>query len=106
MSELVWQDWCTIVLMVVGVFFAFTGSLGMIRFPDFYTRLHPAGKTDTLGQFLILVGAMFQASDPILAVKLFITSMLMFVTAPTATHAVTQAAWAETKHWQRGDPRR
>ena len=102
MEDLVWQDWATIVFMVVGTFFAFTGSLGLVRMPDFYTRLHPAGKSDTLAQGLILVGAMFQASDPMVTLKLLLISLLLFVTAPTATHAITQAATKEEKPWTKG----
>lgn len=106
MADLVWQDWCTIVFMSVGVFFALTGAIGILRMPDFYTRLHPAGKSDTLAQGLILLGALFQATDPILAAKLLLVSLLLFVTAPTATHAVTQAAHKELEPWKRGDKRR
>lgn len=106
MENLVWQDWVTISLMGVGVFFALTGAVGILRMPDFYTRLHPAGKSDTLAQGLILAGAMFQATDPIVTLKLLLISLLLFVTAPTATHAITQAANKELEPWKRGDPRR
>jgi multicomponent Na+:H+ antiporter subunit G len=100
-EELVWQDWATIILMSVGVFFALTGSLGLLRMPDFYSRLHPAGKSDTLAQALILGGAMFQAEDPLITAKLLLICLLLFVTAPTATHAITKAATKEEKPWTR-----
>ncbi len=102
--ELAWQDWATIVFMSVGVFFALTGAVGILRMPDFYTRLHPAGKSDTLAQGLILTGAMFQATDPIVALKLALISLLLFVTAPTATHAISQAAHEEEDPWTKGGP--
>lgn len=87
-----WNDIVTTVFLAVGVFFALTGALGVVRMPDFYSRLHPAGKSDTLAQALILVGLMFQVSDPMVAIKLALLAGLLFVTAPTATHAISRAA--------------
>lgn len=83
------------VLLGAGCFFALTGSVGTLRMPDFYTRLHPAGKTDTLAQALIILGLAFQCQDPILIGKLLLLSGLLFVTAPTATHAVAKAAYID-----------
>lgn len=99
-------------LMVLGCVFSLTGSLGVLRLPDFYSRLHPAGKTDTLGQILILTGlSLFAAQQVIVSVsaedadaasawfgyanillKVLLLSFLLLVTAPTATHAITKAA--------------
>lgn len=83
------------VFLGAGCFFALTGAVGTLRMPDFYTRLHPAGKTDTLAQALIIIGLALQCSDPILIGKLFLLSALLFVTAPTATHAVAKAAYID-----------
>ena len=99
-------------LMVAGCVFSLTGSVGVLRFPDFYSRLHPAGKTDTLGQMLVLSGlALFAAQQVLNSVlsedpnvtaqwlghanvllKVVLLSFLLLVTAPTATHAITKAA--------------
>lgn len=83
------------ILLGAGCFFALTGSVGTLRMPDFYTRLHPAGKTDTLAQALIILGLVLQCDDPILIGKLLLLSGLLFVTAPTATHAVAKAAYID-----------
>lgn len=83
------------VLLGVGCFFAITGSLGTMRMPDFYTRLHPAGKTDTLAQALIVLALVLQCNDLVLMGKLILLSGLLFVTAPTATHAVAKAAYLD-----------
>jgi multicomponent Na+:H+ antiporter subunit G len=48
-------------LLLAGSFFSITGGIGVIRLPDFYSRLHGAGVTDTMGAGLIIVGLMFQA---------------------------------------------
>ena len=48
-------------LLAAGSIFVLIGAFGLVRLPDFYTRLHAAGITDTLGAELILLGLMFQA---------------------------------------------
>lgn len=80
------------ILLALGCIMALTGSVGLWRMPDFYSRLHPSGKSDTLAQALI-IGALIVLSDnPLVMAKLALLSALLFVTAPTATHAVTKAA--------------
>ena len=85
----------TWVLLSLGGFVALTGAIGVLRFPDFYSRLHPAGTSDTLAQFLIMVGLIPQVPDVQSAAKLVLISILLFITAPTATHAISQAAHLE-----------
>ena len=78
--------------ILTGVFFVFTGTLGLLRLPDFYTRLHAAGITDTLGTELLLIGMMLQAGWSLVTAKLLMISLFVFFTSPTATHAVAKAA--------------
>lgn len=78
--------------ILAGVFFVFTGTLGMLRLPDFYTRLHAAGITDTLGTELLLIAMMLQAGWSLVTVKLAMISLFIFFTSPTATHALANAA--------------
>ena len=79
-------------LLAAGSIFVLIGAFGLIRFPDFYTRLHAAGIADTLGAELILLGLMFQAGLSLVTVKLILISLFIFFTSPTATHAVANAA--------------
>ena len=79
-------------LIAAGSIFVLIGGFGLIRLPDFYTRLHAAGITDTLGAELILLGLMFQAGLSLVTVKLILISLFIFFTSPTATHAVANAA--------------
>tara|TARA_B100001027_G_C16253705_1_gene325775 strand:+ start:491 stop:829 length:339 start_codon:yes stop_codon:yes gene_type:complete len=79
-------------LLAAGSIFVLIGAFGLIRLPDFYTRLHAAGITDTLGAELILLGLMFQAGLSLVTVKLILISLFIFFTSPTATHAVANAA--------------
>ncbi len=70
------------------------GGLGLLRMPDFYTRMHAASVTDTLGVALLLLGLVLQAGFTLVAVKLIILGLLIFFTSPAATHALAKAAFA------------
>jgi|TARA_R110000868_G_scaffold11516_4_gene56341 multicomponent Na+:H+ antiporter subunit G len=78
--------------MSLGLVFVVAGAIGVIRLPDFYTRMHSAGVTDTLGAELIIVGLMLQAGDWQTMAKLALVGLILFLTSPTATHAVANAA--------------
>jgi multicomponent Na+:H+ antiporter subunit G len=80
------------VCLVAGSVFCAIGALGMIRMPDFYTRVHAASVTDTAGAGLLLLGMMLQAGFTLVTVKLFVIGLLIFFTSPTATHALCKAA--------------
>ncbi len=80
--------------IVAGVAFSVIGGIGMIRMPDFYTRSHAAGITDTLGATLILVGLGLHSGLNLITVKLVMVLFLLYVTSPTAAHALVKAAYA------------
>lgn len=80
-------------LIGAGVFFTFVAAVGLIRMPDVYTRAHATSKADTLGTVLTVAGisVAFQAGVP--RIKLLLLAVFMLVTGPTATHAITRAAY-------------
>ena len=80
------------ICLVVGGFFCVVGAVGMLRMPDFYTRMHAASVIDTLGAGLILLGLMLQAGFTLVAVKLLMVGVLILFASPTATHALARAA--------------
>ncbi|MEJ7670985.1 MAG: monovalent cation/H(+) antiporter subunit G [Casimicrobiaceae bacterium] len=80
--------------IVAGGFFCVVGALGLLRMPDFFTRMHAASVTDTLGAGLLLMGLMLQAGLTLVTVKLLFLAVLIFFTSPTATHALAKAAMA------------
>jgi len=86
------RDVFAIGAMAVGLVFVIAGATGVMRLPDFYTRMHAAGVTDTLGAELIIVGLIAQAGDWQTAAKLALVGLLLFLTSPTATHAIANAA--------------
>ena len=78
---------------LAGGFFLIAGGVGLIRFPDFYTRMHAAGMTDTLGAGLLLFGMVLQSGDALTAIKLIMIGFFIFFTSPTATYAIAHAAF-------------
>ena len=80
------------VFLLTGSFLGISGGFGMLRFPDFFTRLHAAGVTDTLCAALILLGLMMQAGWGLVAVKLFFIILFLSFTGPVAAHALARAA--------------
>lgn len=81
---------------IFGSFFLCVGGIGLIRFPDVYTRIHAASVTDTGGAAFILIGLFIQAvtvfDNPAAAAKLFLIAFFMLLTGPTASHALAKAA--------------
>lgn len=80
------------VLVIAGAIFAVIGGIGIVRLPDFFCRIHGAGITDTLGAGLILTGLMFLSPHWLVTVKLIAILVLLWITSPTATHALANAA--------------
>ena len=80
------------VFIISGVFFVLAGTIGVLRLPDFYTRMHAAGITDTLGAEFIIIGLMVQAGFSQTSLKLLLVAFLLFLTSPTASHALAGAA--------------
>jgi multicomponent Na+:H+ antiporter subunit G len=101
-------------LIILGLFFFTGGSIGILRFPDFFSRLHPAGKLDTMGLLMSMSGmALYTAKDfslpaVLTALKIMLIVVFIFITSPTATHAILDAGVrAGLGHWtapkNRGD---
>ena len=77
---------------MLGGLFCIVGALGLVRMPDFYTRMHAASVIETLGAGFILLGLLLQAGFSLVAVKLLFIGVLIFFASPTATHALARAA--------------
>jgi multicomponent Na+:H+ antiporter subunit G len=80
------------ILLLAGGLFCVVGGLGVLRMPDFYTRVHAASVTDIVGAGLVLFGLFLQAGWTLVAVKLLVIGVLIFFTSPAATHALVKAA--------------
>jgi multicomponent Na+:H+ antiporter subunit G len=87
----------TTILLISGLFIYTGGAIGILRFPDFYSRLHPAGKLDTLGLLLSMIAAALYVLDQIslssvlTGIKILLIAVFVFITSPIATHAIVDA---------------
>lgn len=80
------------VSIVVGSFLMIVSAIGILRFPDFWSRLHAASVGDSGGMLLLILGMCLQSGLTLVTVKLIIIGAFLFITGPTATHAVANAA--------------
>ena len=78
--------------LLLGAFLIISGAVGVLRFPDFFTRMHAAGVTETLATTLILLGLMLLAGWSIMSFKLLLILLFILITSPVASHALTKAA--------------
>lgn len=94
-----------VALLAAGVFFHAVAALGVLRLPDFYTRLHAVGKAETLGVLLTLAAVAVWSGAGLTAVKVLGVAAFLFLANPTATHALGRAAFRlGVRPWQR-EPR-
>ena len=100
------MDILVVLLLIIGLFSFLGGAVGIMRMPDFYSRLHPAGKLDTLGIFAMVMGFAiynlnhFSFEALLLSVKMFLIVFFVFLASPTATHSIVDAGMrAGLRHW-------
>jgi multicomponent Na+:H+ antiporter subunit G len=79
-------------MCLAGSLLCLVGTVGVLRFPDIYTRLHAASITDTSGAALVLIGMMLLSPGWLVISKLFAICVFLFLTSPTASHALANAA--------------
>ena len=80
------------VCLIIGSFLCISGGVGILRFPDLYTRMHAVGVTDTSGAGMILIGLMLQSQDSFIVIKLMIILLMTLFINPGASHALAKAA--------------
>ena len=80
------------VFIISGSFFVIVGAFGTYRFPDFWSRLHAASITDSAGVILLLIGMGLYSGLTLITFKLLVIGLFLFITGPTSTHAVANAA--------------
>ena len=100
-AELSRLDLCGMALACLGLLFFLGAAVGLYRFPDFYTRMHAAGKGDTMSSLLILVGFALITFDDLsavgylLVVKVVAIALFIMLTSPTSTHALMRAGFED-----------
>lgn len=94
-------QWLGVVMGFIGLFFFLGAAVGMVRFPDFYTRMHAAGKGDTLSTMLMLAGFAlvtmedFSVGSWLLLIKIMAVVLFIYLTSPTSSHALMRAAFED-----------
>ena len=81
-------------LLSAGGLLCVIGALGLVRFPETYTRMHAAGVIDTGGATLIIVGLMLQSGLTLETVKLAFILFFLYFTSPTAGYALARGTWS------------
>ncbi len=91
-------------LLLVGAFFYFAGTVGLLRFPDVYTRLHALAKADNLGLGCVLAGLALQAESLAAALKLLLIWPLALAASAAVSYAIAQRAEAlGIRPWRKGE---
>lgn len=94
-------DLISMLLIAAGLVFFVGAAVGLVRFPDFYTRMHAAGKGDTLSSLLVISGFAlhefkdFDGMDFVLALKMLAICLFIMMTSPTSTHALIDAGYED-----------
>jgi len=86
------RELAVLALVGGGVFFTLVAAVGLVRLPDIYTRTHAASKSDTLGAGLTLTAVALTFGADLPTVKAGLLVLFMFITNPTAAHAIARAA--------------
>ena len=79
-------------LILTGGAFGIIGGIGLLRLPDFFSRIHAASVTDSMCAPCIIAGLMLQSGFTLVTVKLAFLIVFLFLTSPTASHALAKAA--------------
>ena len=107
------MDIIVILLLLCGLIFFTGGAVGIIRFPDFYSRLHPAGKLDTMGSLFTMIALAlfklhhFSFGNLLTSLKIILIMVFVFISSPTAVHGIVDAGVsAGLTPWTKGEQRR
>jgi len=85
-------EWAIVALALLGAFFGAVAAIGIVRLPDVYSRAHAASKSDTLGAVLTIAAVAAALQTDLSTVKSLFLLAFLFITNPTAAHAVARAA--------------
>jgi multicomponent Na+:H+ antiporter subunit G len=87
------RDLIAMALILVGCFFFLTSAIGLLRFPDMFTRMHATGKCDTLAVLLVMTGLIIHHGINLDSFKLLLIVVFIYIANPTATHVLSRAAY-------------
>ncbi len=82
----------SICCFVIGIFFVLTGSIGLLKLPDVYSRIHSSGMIDTAGAGFIILGMIFQSGVSLASAKLIFIGIFIFFSSPVSSHVISNLA--------------
>ena len=85
-------NYCAGVLILIGALYTLTASIGILRLPDLYTRMHAASKSGTLGSCVMLLALALQATDLSIALRALAGVLFFILTVPISSHLLAKAA--------------
>ena len=103
------HDYLAAAFVAVGVFFLFIGTVGLLRLPDVYNRMHATSKATTIGASSILLGGFVHFGPGGAGLVSLVGIVFLFVTAPTGSHLISRSAqrmgvdFAGDVVWPEGD---
>ena len=101
------QDAVIVLLLVTGAFFFVAGTVGLLRFPDVFTRLHALTKADNVGLGLIAAGVALDAGGAAVALKVLVVWLLVLTASALSCQLIARAALEDGERpWRAGDRRR
>jgi len=86
------SDYISLVLLLSGAFFFLAGTVGLLRFPDIYTRLHALTKADNVGLGLVVIGLLIQAPSWAAVGKLLLIWLLVLLAGASVSHLIAKTA--------------
>jgi multicomponent Na+:H+ antiporter subunit G len=86
------QNYLAAALILVGSTFSLTASVGLLRLPDLYTRMHAASKAGTLGSCSVLLALAVHADDPAISLRALAGVLFFLLTVPISSHLLAKAA--------------
>lgn len=95
-------DWISAALLLAGAFFFLAGTVGLLRFPDVYNRLHALTKADNLGLGLVVLALVLQSGSWTVALKLLLIWLLVLLAGASAAHLIAGSALRDgIRPWER-----
>ena len=82
----------SIISLILGIFFILIGSIGILRLPDVFSRIHASGMIDTAGCAFIILGMILQSGFSLITAKLVFIGIFIFFTSPITGHVTANLA--------------
>ncbi len=89
------SEFLSVLLIFIGTFVSFLSAIGLIRFPDVYSRAHALSKSSTIGVVVVLLGTLifFVSQEGYFSIRLLLAIFFVFLTTPVSAHVIIRSAY-------------